>query len=116
MENMKLIIPTLIGLTLFVSSVSAQTKVKVSDFAGKSMQQVEKVLGKSTAKESVKPSRTPCPCDKLSYRNGQVQIVFMNGKADWITVNLPPSQVDTSGSFLSVSKFDNYVYVKKSTD
>jgi hypothetical protein len=34
----------------------------------------------------------------------------MEGKADWITVNLPPSQVDTSGSYSSVQQFDNPTY------
>ena len=80
------------------------------------MQQIEKAFGKPTKKEVAKPSRTPCPCNKLSYRNGQIEVVFMKGKADWITINLPPSQVDTSGSYKSLKKFDTYVYVKVATD
>ncbi|WP_159597714.1 hypothetical protein [Starkeya nomas] len=28
--------------------------------------------------------------DKCTYRNGQVEIVYINGKADWITYNNPP--------------------------
>jgi hypothetical protein len=81
--------------TLIVAAVSmlsttpsfAGTEISIRSIAGKTLAQIEKVLGKPTASTSVKPSRTPCPCDKLTYRNGQVEIVFMHDKSDWITIN-----------------------------
>ncbi len=50
--------------------------------------EVEKILGKPTKCKTVKPSKTPCPCDKCEYvtATDTVEIVYMNGLADWITV------------------------------
>jgi hypothetical protein len=92
--------------------------MRISDIAGKTPEQVSTVLGLPTKTEMVKPSRTPCPCTLHYYKGEIVEIVFMNGKADWISVNLPASQVDTSGSYLSVQQFENptYTYVKVRTD
>lgn len=101
-----------------ISSSQALPAIKISDIAGNTPDVVAKVLGSPTSTETVNPSRTPCPCEKRIYKNGEIEIVFMEGKADWITVNLPPSQVDTSGSYSSVQQFDNptYTYIKVKTN
>jgi len=67
--------------------VSQKTSIKISDIAGKNPDQVAKIFGAPTASETVKPSRTPCPCPKNSYKDGTIEIVFIEGKADWITIN-----------------------------
>ena len=64
--------------------------VNLKAIAGKSIAEVETVLGKPESTEKVSPGETPCkenPCDKASYQSGKFEIVFINGKADWITIN-----------------------------
>ena len=60
----------------------------VKTIIGKTPEQVETILGKAETTEKVKPSKTPCPCDKKTYKKGEVEIVFMDGKADWITLRI----------------------------
>lgn len=50
----------------------------VEAVAGKSQKQVEAVLGKPSATEKTKYG------PQLTYKEGTVEIVFINGKADWI--------------------------------
>lgn len=101
-----------------LSSSQAFPALKISDIAGNTPDVVAKVLGSPTSTETVNPSRTPCPCEKQIYKNGEIEIVFIEGRADWITINLPASQVDTSGSYSSVQQFDNptYTYIKVKTN
>lgn len=92
--------------------------VDVDNLALKSKEEVEKVLGMPTSKEKVSPSGTPCPCDKFNYLNDLVEIVFINNKADWITVNNTKSLVGISdpSAYASANIFDDYVYIKAITD
>ena len=74
------------------NSNSAMTKeiLKISDLIGKDLQEVETILGKADKIDKVSPSRTPCkenPCDKGVFQSGKYEIVFINNKADWITIN-----------------------------
>lgn len=66
---------------------SKHAVIQIPNIAGQSQEQVANILGKPTKSEIVKASRTPCPCPKNSYLNGKVEIVFIRGRADWITVN-----------------------------
>ena len=122
-----------------------ETKVQplldIHDIAGRSADDVAKVLGQPASKEDTKEG------PKLGYQDGAVEIVFIGGKADWITVNpkspLPFSKEALSriglsagdptfsnenvlrwepcGDYLSVSVFPtdgdnmNYVYIKAAT-
>ena len=99
------------------TQIASEPLLKISDIARKTPAELEKQFGFPTSTEIVNPSSTPCPCDKNAYRDGEIEVVFMNGKADWITVNLPANKIDTSGSYLSISQFDQpvYTYVKVST-
>ncbi|MBA3036324.1 MAG: hypothetical protein FP814_07505 [Desulfobacterium sp.] len=81
------IFTVIIAFTIIAADSFGQTIVSIPDIAGKTPQEVAKILDDPTAKEVVNPSRTPCPCDKLTYNNGQIEIVFIKGRADWITVN-----------------------------
>ncbi|MBE8725121.1 hypothetical protein [Flavobacterium hungaricum] len=63
--------------------------IDVLSIVGKDKTTVEKVLGKPENIEKVKPSNTPCAdkgCDKLIYKSGKYEVVFINDKADWITI------------------------------
>ena len=63
--------------------------VDILNVVGKDKTTVEKVLGKPENTEKVKPSNTPCKekgCDKLTYKSGKYEIIFINNKADWITI------------------------------
>jgi hypothetical protein len=94
---------------------SIEIRVDVDQIAGKTPDQVASVLGEPLSKETVTPSNTPCPCDKFIYKDGKVEVVYMNGKSDWITVNYPSSFVKGEGPFLSVDQFPSYSFVKVKT-
>ncbi len=81
------IFTVILSLVIIPAHSFSQTVISIPDIAGKTPQEVAKILGESTAKEVVNPSRAPCPCDKLTYKNGQIEIVFIKGRADWITIN-----------------------------
>jgi hypothetical protein len=60
--------------------------VDVSALAGKSQADVSKALGKSDECTTINPSgigKVP----QCTYQNGRVEIVFIDARADWITVN-----------------------------
>lgn len=64
--------------------------VDIKKVVGKSLKEVEKVLGKAEGTEKVRPSNTPCkqnPCTKAYFQLNKYEIVFIDGKADWITIN-----------------------------
>jgi len=63
--------------------------VNILSIVGKDRTTVEKVLGKAENTEKIKPSNTPCvnrACDRLTYKSGKYEVVFINNKADWITI------------------------------
>ena len=78
-----------ISALVFIASspVQGDTVIKIPSLAGKTPEQVLKILGKPTKSETAKPSNTPCPCPKNIYNNGAVEIIYINGRADWITIN-----------------------------
>jgi len=59
----------------------ADPVVDIPKIAGKEPAAVEKVLGKPTEGEKTNYGKT------LVYQKGKVEIVYIKGKADWITVN-----------------------------
>jgi len=64
--------------------------IDVKTIIGKSESELEKILGKAEKVEKVAPSRTPCkenPCNKLFYQNDKFEVVFIDGKSDWITIH-----------------------------
>ena len=93
----------------------SEPEFDAEEIAGKSPEEVASVLGEPTRTEQVNPSSTPCPCDKLFYKGGELEIVYINGIADWITINLPPHMVRSDGQFLSIDQFSDYTYVKFKT-
>jgi hypothetical protein len=81
----------LVALTL-VSCVNSKKEIiiDVSSIIGKNKTEIEKILGKPDNVEMIKPSNTPCvnvPCEKANYQSDKFEIVFINDKSDWITIN-----------------------------
>lgn len=68
------------ALFLLGSAIAAEPVVKILDIAGKSKSTVASVLGKAKSCTSGKYG------EKCIYEKGQIEIVFIKGKADWITV------------------------------
>ncbi|RDC61687.1 WbqC family protein [Adhaeribacter pallidiroseus] len=90
--------------------------VIVDDIAGKSKSQIEEIFGEPNKKEKVNPSNANCPCDKYTYLSNRIEIVFINKKADWITINNPAfTRVANESAYVSVNRFDDYTYVKVNT-
>ncbi len=66
--------------------------VDIKQIAGKSLDDVEKVLGKAESKEKVKGF--PCEnanCERANFKNGGYEIIFKEGKANRITINNTPN-------------------------
>lgn len=64
-----------------VHPVLADPVVDIPKIAGKEPAAVEKILGKPTEGEKTKHGKT------LVYQKGKVEIIYIKGKADWITVS-----------------------------
>ncbi|MFV5697436.1 hypothetical protein ACM55H_03620 [Flavobacterium sp. ZT3R17] len=81
----------LVALTL-ASCVNSKKEIiiDVSSIIGKNKTEIEKILGKPDNVEMIRPSNTPCvnvPCEKVNYQSDKFEIVFINDKSDWITIN-----------------------------
>jgi hypothetical protein len=64
--------------------------IDVSTIIGKNKTDIEKILGKPDNVEMIKPTNTPCQdtaCEQANYQSNKFEIVFINDKADWITIN-----------------------------
>jgi len=95
---------------------AASSVVNLPGIAGKTMAEVEAVLGKAESTEKANPSGTPCkenPCDKAFYQSGKFEILFINGKSDWITINnlsdheLSENNIELLGLPRSAPAFNN---------
>ena len=96
---MKKILSLLICLVILISCTqsknNSQTEkinivIDLKKIAGKNISEVEKILGKAEKVEPFSESSTPCndqPCEKAYYQKDKFEIIFINGKADWITIN-----------------------------
>lgn len=70
-----------------VTKTEEPSTFNILNIANMPLDSVEKHLGAATKMEDVSPSNTPCPpCPKYSFQNGGIEIVFINGVADWITI------------------------------
>lgn len=104
-----------IGLpTSTTPNLPLSCQYNAAQIAGKTQSQIAKLYGKPTSAETVKPSRTPCPCPKRIYKGGEIEIVFINGKADWITINVGRDCEVKSGGY-PMQRFDDYAYIKAFT-
>jgi len=76
---MKKVIPTII-LILSAGIAHAEAIVDVTKIAGKTQKDVTAYLGKEISCGKNKYGK------KCQYKKGETEIVFIKGKADWITV------------------------------
>lgn len=67
----------------------AKAIVDIRAIANKTPVEVVSILGETEKSEKIKPSGTICistVCEKKTYQSGKFEIVFINNKADWITI------------------------------
>lgn len=87
----------------------------LSKIAGKNLSEVESYLGKFTKSEKVNPLGVSCPCRKYYFKGDEIEIVFINDKADWITISKPSwLNVDVK-KYQDLMYFESYTYVKIQT-
>ena len=60
--------------------------VDITKLVGRSREDVKTQLGEPTSCEEIKPARVG-PSPTCLYNGDTIEVVFINGKADWITVN-----------------------------
>jgi hypothetical protein len=97
---------------------SKEYRVVIDNLVGKSENEIATLLGQPNSKEQVSPSGTPCPCNKYNYIYDLIEIVYINGKADWITINnIDPTYIiiHNFDKYQSVNWFDDYIYLKAFT-
>jgi hypothetical protein len=96
-ETMNQFLLPIFGLVLAGSAIASEPIIDVLKLAGKSKPEVESALGKPSSCKASKYG------DKCSYIKGQTEIVFIGGKADWITiedldsVSYSPSAIESLG-------------------
>jgi len=56
---------------------------------GYSRAEVELVIGSPTRIKYYLPNGSNCQCERFVYLNGDFSIVYIEGRADWITAVLP---------------------------
>ena len=70
------------ALTIVTSTAAqASSVVDIPKIAGRSIKQVDDLL---KAKPTCAKNKLGTKCE---YNDGRIEIIFINGKADWITVN-----------------------------
>jgi hypothetical protein len=70
-------------LALIPSFLNAEVIVDLMSIAGKTKNEVAQVLGEATPADSQNQSKHG---ERLFYRNGSFEIVYVNEIADWITI------------------------------
>jgi hypothetical protein len=67
---------------------SIQAAYKLSELSGKKEKEVSKIYGEGTKMGIWKDARAGCvDCPKMSYKSDSVEVIFINGKSDRITLN-----------------------------
>jgi hypothetical protein len=94
-----------------------ENRFDVGRMAGKSKEELTKYLGEPDSEEKVTVKGSIPDCDKVMYIEGMIEVIFINGKADWIKINDDPEMVivPAKNNYVSVEKFPNYIFVKTFT-
>lgn len=100
-------------MSLVVSSaLASELVIDIHVIAGKSKQEVASALGKPSSCTASKYG------SKYSYDKGQTEIVFIGGKADWITVealdgiSYDPAAITAFGLKATTPTFNNQFTVR----
>jgi outer membrane protein assembly factor BamA len=104
----------LILLALTACTPSQETKeetIYISDIAFHTQDEVAAVLGESISSETTDNGI------KHLYKDGRFEVVYINEKADWITINDYWEDIDLSEikSYVLVNTFEDHVIIKAST-
>jgi uncharacterized membrane protein len=84
--------------------ISIDQIIDIHNITGKSIQQVEDVLGSSQkAKEfSGYPCKETDECKKVFFQNQKFEVIFRNSKADRITINKTPDLTSNKKAILAL--------------
>lgn len=121
---MKNLITLFISALFLVSCGNSQTEnekiIDIKTIIGKTESEIEKILGKAENSEKVSPTNTACeetPCEKKFYQKNKFEIVFINGKSDWITINntsnfdFNSENITLLGLSSAVANFENTISI-----
>lgn len=75
---------------IIATSNEPEKIIDIKSIIGKTKDEVEKILGAAESIEPFSESTTICinqPCEKATYQNDKYEIIFINSKSDWITIN-----------------------------
>ncbi|MEM6839673.1 MAG: hypothetical protein AAF609_22895 [Cyanobacteria bacterium P01_C01_bin.120] len=93
--------------------------IDIDEIAGQSPEVVATILGEPTytrTADTFVQHIEACPCPELEYFDGVVKIMYINGIADWVTVNHDPRGLASiDGSYLFARQFDDHTYVEVAT-
>lgn len=73
------------------NSASEPDKIlNILDIAGQTQEDIATILGHQSQLDAESAARSGCPtCQKYSYKDDLVKIVYINDMADWITITPP---------------------------
>lgn len=100
------------GLVVTGLSIASEPIINIPKIAGKSKPEIASILGKPSSCKTGKYG------EKFSYNTGQTEIVFINKKADWITVedldnvSYDPSAIESLGLKTAAPTFQNDLTVR----
>lgn len=64
------------------------SKIQLRELSGKTVENVETILGKGKLESKWKDERAGCKeCPKYVYKNGSIEVIYIKGVADRITLN-----------------------------
>jgi hypothetical protein len=94
-----------------------ENRFDVAKISGKSKEEVSKYLGEPSAEEKVTVRGNIPNCEKVTYIDGIIDVIFIKGKADWIKINDDPEMIliPAKNNYVSIEKFSDYIFVKTFT-
>jgi|AntAceMinimDraft_11_1070367.scaffolds.fasta_scaffold82285_2 hypothetical protein len=81
-------------------SLTSQKLCNILDIAGQTQEDIATILGHQSQLDAETAANSGCAtCQKYSYKDGLIKIVYINDMADWITITptqtIEPQQVPT---------------------
>lgn len=68
-------------------SATTEKLLNILDIAGQTQEDIATILGHQSQLDPESAAKSGCPtCQKYSYKDGLVKIVYINDMADWITI------------------------------
>ncbi|MGD1939864.1 MAG: hypothetical protein ACFB0G_00995 [Leptolyngbyaceae cyanobacterium] len=93
--------------------------IDIDEIAGQPPEAVAAILGQPTSfrtEEIFMQHIEGCPCPEMEYLDGTVKIAYINGLADWITVQHGPRPIKgTQDKYLFARQFDDHTYIEVTT-